>query len=107
MALMVCQVYFIKLVGKLQEKMLQKQCSLFQGHTLPKTITHANLILLPKKENTKKFADLRPICLSNFSNKVISRVITDKVEGLLPEIISPNQFGFIKGRSIVEKVLLT
>ncbi|XP_060211962.1 uncharacterized protein LOC132639536 [Lycium barbarum] len=73
--------------------------------TLPKSITHTNLVLLPKKNNIETFADMRAISLSKFINKVISRVVQDKLEGLLPSLISPNQSGFVKGRCIIENVL--
>ncbi|XP_059292434.1 uncharacterized protein LOC132045876 [Lycium ferocissimum] len=79
----------------------------FDGKTLPKSITNTNLVLLPKKNNIETFADMRPISLSNFINKVIFRVVQDKLEGLLPSLISPNQSGFVKGRCIIENVLLT
>ncbi|XP_060210552.1 uncharacterized protein LOC132637489 [Lycium barbarum] len=76
----------------------------FDGQTLPKSVTHTNLVLLPKKNNIETFADMRPISLIN---KVISRVVQDKLEGILPLLISPNQSGFVKGRCIIENVLLT
>ncbi|XP_060211890.1 uncharacterized protein LOC132639465 [Lycium barbarum] len=79
----------------------------FDGQTLTKSVTHTNLVLLPKKNNIETFADMRPISLSNFINKVISRVVQDKLEGILPSLISPNQSGFVKGRCIIENVLLT
>ncbi|XP_060202576.1 uncharacterized protein LOC132630998 [Lycium barbarum] len=79
----------------------------FDGQTLPKSVTHTNLVLLPKKNNIETFADMRPISLSNFINKVISRVVQDKLDGILPSLISPNQSGFFKGRCIIENVLLT
>ncbi|XP_060202636.1 uncharacterized protein LOC132631055 [Lycium barbarum] len=71
------------------------------------SVTHTNLVLLPKKNNIETFPDMRPISLSNFINKVISRVIQDKLECILPSLISPNQSGFVKGRCIIENVLLT
>nr|XP_009789431.1 PREDICTED: uncharacterized protein LOC104237055 [Nicotiana sylvestris] len=46
---------------------------------------------------------MRPISLSNFVNKIFSRRLVE----LLPNIISEEQAGFVKGRSIVENVLLT
>lgn len=49
---------------------------------------------------------MRPISLSNFLNKVIFRVIHDRLEKLLPRLISPNKSGFVKGRSITENVVL-
>lgn len=45
--------------------------------------------------------------MSNFINKVISKVIHGRLEGILPKLISPNQSGFMKGRCIVENILLT
>ncbi|XP_060210576.1 uncharacterized protein LOC132637514 [Lycium barbarum] len=79
----------------------------FEGQTLPKSITHTNLVLLPKKNVVEAFSDMRPISLSNFINKVISRVVHDKLDKLLTKVISPNQSGFVKGRNIIENVVLT
>ncbi|XP_059284804.1 uncharacterized protein LOC132038098 [Lycium ferocissimum] len=79
----------------------------FEGHTLPKSITHTNLVLLPKKNEVETFSDMRPISLSNFINKIISRVLHDKIDHILPRLISANQSGFVKGRNIIENVLLT
>ncbi|XP_060212152.1 uncharacterized protein LOC132639745 [Lycium barbarum] len=81
--------------------------ALFVGAYLPKSITHTNLVLIRKKVEVETFADMRPISLSNFINKVISRVMHDRLEGLLPTLISYNQSDFVKGRSIFENILLT
>lgn len=48
-----------------------------------------------------------PISLSNFINKVFSRVIHVRLVDLLPKLISDEQAGFVQGRSIVENILLT
>ncbi|XP_060170627.1 uncharacterized protein LOC132601563 [Lycium barbarum] len=79
----------------------------YEGHTLPKSITHTNLVLLSKKQDVQTYADMRPIRLSNFINKVISRVVHGRLEGILPRLVSPNQSGFVKGRSTIENFLLT
>ncbi|XP_070029963.1 uncharacterized protein [Nicotiana sylvestris] len=79
----------------------------FNGHELPKCLTHTNLVLLPKKKEVTIFSDLRPISLSNFSNKVISRVVHGRLDKFLPSLISEEQSGFVKGRNIVENILLT
>ncbi|XP_059291461.1 uncharacterized protein LOC132044942 [Lycium ferocissimum] len=79
----------------------------YKGHTLPKSITHTNLVLLPKKQDVQTYANMRPINLSNFINKVILRVVHGRLEGILPRLVSPNQSSFVKGRSIIENVLLT
>nr|XP_016509454.1 PREDICTED: uncharacterized protein LOC107826922 [Nicotiana tabacum] len=79
----------------------------FNGHELPKFVTHTNLVLLPKKKEVNTFSNLRPISLSNFSNKVISRVVHERLLKFLPSLISEEHAGFVKGRNIVENILLT
>lgn len=79
----------------------------FTGQELPRFITHIRLVLLPKKKEVNTFTDMRPISLSNFINKVFSRVIHERLVGLLPNLISDEQAGFVKGRSIVKNILLT
>ncbi|XP_075079855.1 uncharacterized protein LOC142165134 [Nicotiana tabacum] len=53
----------------------------YYGAELPKFITHTNLVLLPKKKNVATFSNMRPISLSNFSNKIISRVVLERLRG--------------------------
>lgn len=66
----------------------------FCGQELTKFITDTNLILVPKKEVVREFSDLRPISLSSFTNKIISRVIYGRLMKVLPKIISQNQSSF-------------
>lgn len=44
--------------------------------------------------------------MSSYINKIISKVIHARIAKCLPDIISKNQSGFMKGRSITENVLL-
>nr|XP_009620919.1 uncharacterized protein LOC104112639 [Nicotiana tomentosiformis] len=46
----------------------------YTGSPLPKSITHTNLVLIPKVQQVQTFSDLRPISLSNFINK---EIVTD------------------------------
>lgn len=73
----------------------------FSGQQLPKCVTHTNLVLLPKKKEVNTFLDLRPISLSNFINKIFSRVIHERLVELLPNLISEEQAGFVKGREVL------
>lgn len=91
------------IIGKDICRMVQ---TFYAGSSLPKSITRTNLILIPKKDNIQSFSDMRPISLSNFINKILSRVIHDRLVKVLPRLISSNQSGFVKGRSIIENVLL-
>lgn len=81
--------------------------SFFARNSLSKSITHSNLVLILKKDNVQSFSDLRPISLSNFVNKILSRIVHHRLKRILSRFISPDQLGFIKGRSSIENILLT
>ncbi|XP_055835179.1 uncharacterized protein LOC129903657 [Solanum dulcamara] len=68
----------------------------FCGHSLPKFISHACLVLLPKVDHLNKLSDFRLISLSNFTNKVISKVLCLILAPILPQLISENQSGFVQ-----------
>lgn len=76
------------------------------GVELLRFIIHTNLIILPKKTNVSTFSYLRPISLSNFVNKIFSRIISGRIEKVLPCIISTEPAGFVQGRGIAENILL-
>lgn len=80
---------------------------IFNGQELPKYVTHTNLILMPKKKEVVTFSYMRPISLNNFVNKIFSRVIHERLVNILPSLVFDEQACFVKGRNIVENVLLT
>ncbi|KAK6782001.1 hypothetical protein RDI58_019797 [Solanum bulbocastanum] len=73
---------------------------------LPKYFSHACLILLPKVNQPNKLSEFRPISLSNFTSKIISKLLCLRLAPIIPSLISPNQSGFVKGRSISENIML-
>lgn len=79
---------------------------LFEGYPLPSTITSMRIILIPKNNATETFADYRPISLCNFSNKIMSKLIANRLADILPSIISPEQSGFVWGREIADNIVL-
>ncbi|VFQ68873.1 unnamed protein product [Cuscuta campestris] len=48
----------------------------FLGIPIPKAMASSTIILIPKKENLNCLADFRPICLSNFMAKIISKILS-------------------------------
>ncbi|XP_059289249.1 uncharacterized protein LOC132042737 [Lycium ferocissimum] len=81
--------------------------SFYCGKRLTKYFTHTCLVLIPKVEEPTSFSQLRPISLTNFSNKIISKIMASRLNLLIPKLISGNQSGFISGRLITENILLT
>jgi len=76
----------------------------FGGTGLTKFYTSSCFIILPKTDNPNSFNDMRHISLSNCSNKIISKILSSRLNNILPNIISENQSAFLKGRSITKNV---
>ncbi|XP_057808540.1 uncharacterized protein LOC131023021 [Salvia miltiorrhiza] len=73
---------------------------------LPLGCNANTLILIPKKDSVVSVADLRPIVLSNFFFKIISKVLAVRLSVVAAQHMSSNQFGFISGRSIHDCIML-
>lgn len=81
------------------------QC-FFRGIQLPQCFTATYLTLIPKIKSPTAIAQLRPISLCNFCHKIISRIITYRLNSILPKLISVEQVGFVPGRSIHDNISL-
>ena len=64
------------------------------------------LVLIPREVNPTTFDRFRPISLCNASYKILSKLLVNKIKPLLGKLISPSQGGFIKGRHIMDNVIL-
>ena len=69
-------------------------------------MSFAHIVLIPKTGGADTVNKFRPISLCNFSFKVITRIITSPIRGLLENMISPFQSAFVPGRWIAENTIL-
>lgn len=78
----------------------------FQTAKLPLKMNTTHITLVPKIGNPEDLGQFRPINCCNFMYKVISKVLTDRMKGLLPVLISENQSAFVGGRLIQDNIVV-
>jgi hypothetical protein len=79
----------------------------FHGNaTLPKRILSYFLALIPKVNHPEALGDYRPISLLGCIYKLLSKVLAARLAKVIGSIVSLSQSAFIKGRQLVDGVLV-
>ena len=78
-----------------------QRCSKLGGNT-----NSAFLALIPKEKGANNFSRFRPISLCNTGYKLVTKIIANRLKKILPAIIPENQGGFIKGKKILDNLVL-
>ncbi|CAL1378422.1 unnamed protein product [Linum trigynum] len=80
--------------------------SFFQTGRLLHSVNHTLLTLIPKVANADSMRQMRPIGLCQVLYKIIAKILASRLSSVLPQIISPFQNGFVKGRCISDNILI-
>ncbi|EOY17513.1 Uncharacterized protein TCM_036737 [Theobroma cacao] len=78
----------------------------FHGADIPQGMTSTTLVLIPKTTSASKWSEFRPISLCTVMNKIITKILANRLAKILPSIITENQSGFVGGRLISDNILL-
>ncbi|GAU43299.1 hypothetical protein TSUD_389980 [Trifolium subterraneum] len=73
---------------------------------LSKGLNSTFIALIPKVESPQRVADFRPIVLVSSIYKIISKVLANRLRNVIGNIVSKSQSAFIKGRQILDGVLI-
>ncbi|KAL0003477.1 hypothetical protein SO802_017258 [Lithocarpus litseifolius] len=74
--------------------------------SMPAEINHTFITLIPKVKSPEYISQFRPISLCNVIYKLVSKVLANRLQGILPDIISENQSAFQAGRLISDNILM-
>lgn len=72
----------------------------------PDDLHETRIILIPKSKNPKVLKGFRPIALSNVSYRIISKMLANRLKGVLGDLVSETQSAFILGWLITDNVLI-
>lgn len=93
-------VEFFKIMNdKISPYLLKAINTSFHASKLPNYMNIANITVIHKKEkDPEECSSYRPISLLNVDLKVLAKILAKRLEHVIPDIIDPDQTGFIKGR---------
>ncbi|KAM2045167.1 hypothetical protein ACFX1T_009399 [Malus domestica] len=77
---------------------------LMQGTVSPCNLNATHIVLIPKVPHPESVSQFRPISLCNYSYKVLSKFLANRLKVLLPQIISHSQNAFVAGRHIQDNI---
>jgi hypothetical protein len=69
-------------------------------------LNYPRIILLPKEDGARTLKKFRPICLINYSFKIFANSPNNRLERVCDRQLGPNQTTFVKGRYILESVVV-
>lgn len=73
---------------------------------LPDNINSTHISLIPKIPSPEDINQLRPISCCNFIYKIFSKVLANRMKGVMKDIISDNQSAFLQRRQIQDNILV-
>jgi hypothetical protein len=72
----------------------------YDGKICMQSINGSHIVLVPKKDNPSRVGDFRPISLLNSSVKLLTKILANRLQKVILQVIHKTQYGFIKERNI-------
>lgn len=78
--------------------------ALVDGNIIPSRLNSTHIVLIPKVPNLESVSQFQPISLCNYSYKILSKVLANRLKPLLPALIIHMQNVFVAGRQIQDNI---
>jgi hypothetical protein len=91
---------------ELKDDIIRFLVEFHENGKLVKGINSTFIVLIPKKDNPTKLNEFRPISLVGCAYKIMSKVLANILKRVMHNIISGVQSAFVKGRQILDGVLI-
>lgn len=89
--------FFVKKAWHIMRADFYKLCFNFYNHSANlKSINHSYITLVPKKQYPKNITDFRPISLLNTSLKIITKILANRLQRVMPKIVMRTSMGLSK-----------
>lgn len=78
---------------------------IYTSGDIPEDFKESKIVLLPKKQKSKKCEDFRTLSLLSHASKILTTIIKRRIEKNIDENLNCDQFGFRNGRGTREAIL--
>ena len=101
--------FYYKFWNILSEPLMAMLKQAFVDGHLSASARRGIINLIPKggRRNDKLVKNYRPITILNYDYKIFAKALSNRMDTVIPELVGPQQNGFIKGRSIVNNLSKT
>ncbi|XP_057798040.1 uncharacterized protein LOC131014167 [Salvia miltiorrhiza] len=89
-----------------KEDLVQVLKEFHENGKIPKGGNASFIVLIPKKEGAGSLEDFRPISLITSLFKIVAKILAERLKRVMGSIISDNQSAFVKGRFILDGVVI-
>ena len=80
--------------------------NIFNSNHIPAEINRTLLVLIYKVDHPTILKIFRPISLCTVSYKTVTKIIANRLQAFLPDLIGPQQASFVPGRHIIENIII-
>ncbi|KAL9671942.1 hypothetical protein QQ045_009516 [Rhodiola kirilowii] len=98
--------FFQKFWSTIKQDFTAACLSILYDGVIPPGTNDTLIVLIPKQHSASRMEEFRPISLTSVVAKTVAKVIVNRLQQILPEIISTAQSAFIKGRLITDNYLI-
>lgn len=99
-------LFFQQFWPTIGEEVTKAVLTCLNSGTIPHSINHTFITLIPKVKSLVRVSEFRPIALCNTLYKIISKVLANRLKKILPCVISKSQSVFQSSKVIYDNILV-
>ncbi|XP_031402735.1 uncharacterized protein LOC116212324 [Punica granatum] len=99
-------VFFQKNWSVISEAVIKFVRDVFENRRSIAEVNDTLLVLIPKIPQLETLHNFRPISLCNVAFKLVTKLIANRLQRYMSDLISPNQVSFVPGRHIQDNIVI-
>lgn len=99
-----CNDFFLDFKAEVSSWLLQVYNDILNKQQMPKAFREAKIITIPKGGDEEDAMNYRPIALLQTPYKIFTRIIAERLRGVLAQLVRESQHGFLPDRQLEDAV---